>query len=61
MTKGKELLKKHFKCNAIGKKQDDIGCKIMILDDGRSLKKMQLVLVTLNPGDFLTNTKIATS
>jgi hypothetical protein len=41
----KELLKRHFKCDDIGKVQDHIGCKIDIADDGRSLKMTQPALV----------------
>ena len=44
MQNKKELLKRHFKCDDVGKVQDYIGCKIDIADYGRSLKMMHPVL-----------------
>ena len=48
----KELLKKHFKCDDVGRVQDYIGCKIDINDDGRSLKMTQPVLVQSLTDEF---------
>ena len=48
----KELLKKHFEYDDIGRVQDYIGCKIDISDDGRSFKMMQPVLVRSVANEF---------
>jgi hypothetical protein len=41
----KELLKRHFKCDDVGKVKDYDGCKLVISSDGRSLRMTQPVLV----------------
>ena len=62
----KELLKRHFKCDDIGKVNDYIRCKLDITEDGQSLKMTQTVLVQsltnefkdiIQPGNILTKSK----
>jgi hypothetical protein len=50
----KELLKRHFGCDDIGKMQDytSIGCKIDIANNGRRLRMMQPVLVQSLTDEF---------
>ena len=48
----KELLKRHFKCDDIGKVKDYVGCKLDISSDGRSLRMTQPVLVQSLSDEF---------
>ncbi len=48
----KELLKKHFKCDNVGRVKGYIGCKIDMSEDGWSLKMIQPVLVQSLTDEF---------
>eukprot|EP00804_Cyclotella_cryptica_P029407 CCRYP_013350-RA/>CCRYP_013350-RA protein AED:0.32 eAED:0.07 QI:0/-1/0/1/-1/1/1/0/170 len=52
MEHEKELLKKHFKCDNVGKVKDYIGCKLDISSDRQSPKMTQPVLVKSLTDEF---------